>query len=114
MPLEVIVTDTSADADALAGTDLEVIPEPGLLRIWVASTVNTATVTATLPTQNFSRTSAIRLRANGVPVIDEDTPVLESAVDAGEKPTINLGGTTGTIFTIARFTTLAELAAGLS
>lgn len=112
--IEVVVVDSSADSDALSGTDLEVIPEPGLLTVFCASTVNTATVTATLPQQNFTRSASIRLRANGMPDELADKPILNSAVDAGEKPTIDLGGTTGTIYTIARFLTLAELRAGIS
>jgi len=113
MALEVVVVDTSADTDALSATDLETIPEDGLLVIFCASTVATATLTASLPMINFTRAILLPLRAGGVPNINEDNPIVSVIVQAGERPTINLGGTTGTIFTIAMFKTAAEIAAGL-
>jgi len=98
------VTDTATDTDALNGTDLERAPGPGVIQIWSASTVNTATMTATLAGQrNVARSLAIPLRTNGVPNVDQDPPLLEFVVGGGEKLLIALGGTTGTIYTIARW-----------
>jgi len=114
MPVSVIVSVTGADTDVLSGTDLDPMPGPGLIRVWMGSTVNTATVTASMPEQNFTRSAAIVLKTSGVPVIDQDTPVVESATDAGEKLTLNLGGTTGTVYTVARWLSVDELRAGLT
>jgi len=114
MPVDVIVVDTSADTDVLSGTDLDPIPGPGFLRVWMASTVATATISASMPEQNFTRSAALILRSGGAPNIDQDTPVVESATDAGEKLTINLGGTTGTVYTHARWLSVDEVRAGIS
>lgn len=111
--IEVVTVDAAADADALAGTDLETIPSAGLLLIFVASTVNTATITMTTPGRQTARTIAIKLRANGVPNVDQDSPVFSLPVQAGTRPVVNLGGTTGTIFTVARFFDVQEIEAGL-
>jgi hypothetical protein len=103
--LRVMVKDTAADADAFSGTDLELIPGPGLLEVYTASTVNTATCTAVVGQDNLLRDNAVSLRTNGVPNVDQDDPlfVYESET-GGEKVVINLGGTTGTIFTVGLFT----------
>jgi len=100
----VIVVDTSADTDALAGSDLEFVPEEGTLEIFMASTVNTATVTATVGPENIVRGQAIPLRANGVPNSEEDPPIVVGEFEGGEKIVINIGGTTGSVFTMAVFT----------
>lgn len=107
--INVQVTDTAADTDALAGTDLETMPGPGLLQIWAASTVNTGTLTLVVAGANIARAMAISLRTNGVPNIDQDPPIAEAGVEGGEKAVVNLGGTTGTIYTVARWTPADEL-----
>lgn len=111
--IEVITVDTGADADVLSGTDLANIPEAGLLIVFMASTVNTATLSAGMGGRQASRAISIPLRTNGVPNVDQDNPVLLQAVDSGPRPVLDLGGTTGTVFTIARFFTAAEVEAGL-
>lgn len=105
-PLRVQVTDTAADTDALSGTDLEAAPFRGLLEIWVASTVNTATLTLTVGGVLITRSMAVSLRTNGVPNVNEDTPIAQVGVLPGEKIAVNIGGTTGTVYTIARLTPL--------
>jgi len=105
----VMVQDTGADTDALSGTDLEFAPGPGLLELFIASTVNTATVTAVLAGANILRNQVIPLKANGIPIVNEDMPMMEEAVVGGEKIVVNLGGTTGTIHTLAVFTPLEDL-----
>jgi hypothetical protein len=67
-----------------------------------------------MPEQNFTRASAILLKTAGVPDINTDTPVVETFTDAGEKLTLNLGGTTGTVYTHARWVSLEEIKAGIS
>lgn len=107
--LRVQVTNTAANTDQLAGTDLETTPGPGWLRIWQASSVNTATLTAVVGQGNIARSLAISLRANGLPSIVDDPPVVDMAVAGGERIILNLGGTTGTVYTIAEFTPLEDL-----
>lgn len=97
------VQDTAADADALAGSDLEFAPGPGTLEVYVASTVNTATLTAVIGDRNVVRAQVIPLRANGIPNSEEDPPAIAEIVEGGEKIVINIGGTTGTVHTSAVF-----------
>jgi hypothetical protein len=106
---KVMVQDTAADSDALSGTDLERTPGPGLLEIFVASTVNTATITLVVAGENVVRAQVIPLRTNGVPNINEDEPMAQIPVIGGEKVVVTLGGTTGTIHTVAKHTPLDEL-----
>jgi len=114
MPVDVVLVDTAADTDVLSGTDLDPMPGPGFLRVWMASTVATATVTASMPEQNFTRAAKLVLRSGGVPDNDRDTPVVITPTAAGEKLTINLGGTTGTCYTHARWLSPAELSSGIT
>lgn len=107
--MRVMVQDTAADTDALSGTDLETAPGPGLVQVWSASTVNTATITAVVAGENIVRNQVIPLRTNGVPNVNEDEPQISVPVVGGEKIVANLGGTTGTIHTIALFTPEDEL-----
>lgn len=109
MAVDVVVTDTGADTDVLAGTDLETCPGPGVLQIWAASTVNTATATVLIGGKSAQRGAALLLRSNGVPSLADDAPLVEVAVTGGEKNVVSLGGTTGTVYTHARFTPLDEL-----
>lgn len=88
---------TGADADALNGTELETMPGDGLLTVRAASTVNTATLLVQSPNQPaVSVARAITLRANGE-IRSYDVPWI-IAVTEGERVTIGLGGTTGTVF----------------
>lgn len=99
--IKVLVVDTAADADALSGTDLERNPGPGVLLVYAASTVNTATITAVVGEANIVRSQAIVLRANGVPAVNEDQPVIMIPVEGGEKNVVAIAGTTGTVQTLA-------------
>ena len=105
----VMVQDTAADADALSATDLEFAPGPGLIQIYCASTVNTATVTAVVGSANVVRAQVIPLKTNGIPIVSDDEPLVSEPVGGGEKVVVNLGGTTGTIHTLAVFTPVDEL-----
>lgn len=106
--LQVTVTDIAADTNVLLGTDLDTVPYSGLLQIWMASTVLTATVTISLGDIQSVRGAIIPLRTNGVPNINEDPPAFEALVDGGH-PNVALGGVTGTVMTIARLTPVGEL-----
>lgn len=109
MAQRVMVQDTAADTDALSGTDLERVPGPGVLQVFCASTVNTATLTAVVGANNIVRSQVIPLRTNGVPNVNEDAPQIEMVVEGGEKVVVNIGGTTGTVHTIAVYTPPEEL-----
>ena len=108
MAQRVMVQDTAADADALAGTLLEFAPGPGVMRLWSASTVNTAQWSVDVGGGNIIRGQVIPLRTSGIPNISDD-PSTDVVVVGGEKNLVNLGGTTGTIHTIAEFVPLDEL-----
>ncbi len=87
---------TSADADILAGSELEFAPGKGVYIIRAASTVNTATLAVSgnkSPVVSSAR--AITLRANGL-VEAVDVPWI-LPVKSGEKVTCALAGTTGTV-----------------
>ena len=104
----VMVQDTGADADAFAATLLDRAPGPGVVEIWVASTVNTATYSLDVGGENVIRTQVVPLRTNGIPNISDDSPITVP-VGGGEKILLALAGTTGTIHSIARFTPEDEL-----
>jgi len=108
MAQRVVVQDTAADADALAGTLLEFAPGPGLMRFWQASTVNTATVSLDVGDDAIVRSQVIPLRTNGVPSLADD-PSIDVPVAGGEKNLVNIGGTTGTVHTVVEHIPLDEL-----
>lgn len=101
--IKVLVQDTAADTDALQGTDLERNPGPGILQIYQASTVNTATLTAVMGDENLVRNQVIAMRTNGIPNVDEDQPVIATEVGGGEKNVVNIGGTVGITHTLAQW-----------
>lgn len=106
---KVVVQLTGTNSDALSGTDLERAPGPGLLEVWIASTVNTATVTCVLGGANIVRNQVVALRTNGVPNLSDDPPTISEAVTGGEKTVLNVGGTVGTAHILAVFTPLEDL-----
>lgn len=87
---------TAVDPDILAGSELEFGPGAGVYTIRAASTVSTATLAASgnrSPIVSSAR--ALTLRANGL-VSEDDAPWL-IPVSEGEKVTVALAGTTGTV-----------------
>lgn len=106
---KVLVQDTAGDTDALSGTDLERAPGPGMLTLWQASTVNTATVTVAVGGANVVRNQVIPLRTSGIPNTSDDPPTIQMAVFGGEKIAVNIGGTTGTVHTLAEFIPAEDL-----
>ncbi|HIB67753.1 MAG TPA: hypothetical protein EYO33_22305 [Phycisphaerales bacterium] len=102
------VTDTSANTNVFSGTDVDSIPSPGLLQIWAASTVNTATYTISIGDVTTVRSVSLPLRTSGLPKINEDPPLFEGLVESGHVAAI-LAGTTGTVYSIARLTPVEDL-----
>lgn len=96
---DVVQTFTSANTDALSGQALDPMPSSGVAKIFAASTVNTATIEidpALSPNPTGTGGQSITFRANGE--IRAYDPHWETEVSAGEKLTIRLAGTTGTIY----------------
>lgn len=102
--LDISTKITSADADVLAGSALDPMPSDGYVRIYVASTVNTATLSI-VPSKHTSPTGpgtqAVMLRANGE--IRSYDMHWETRVGSGEKVAIAVAGTTGTVYVHASF-----------
>jgi len=105
----VYILDTSANTDRLAGTDLENAPSPGVVDIWVASSLGTAIVTIVAGGENIVRAQSVPLRANGVPQMSDDPPTAQILVTGGEKIVVNVGGTVGSYSVLAIFTPIDEL-----
>lgn len=93
---------TAADPDVLDGTELETMPGSGLVTVRAASTVNTATLDVSSPNQpQVSRQRAVTLRANGE-IRSYDTAWV-IGVEEGERLTLALAGTTGTVYITATY-----------
>lgn len=93
---------TGVDTDILTGSELEFAPSDGVFVVRAASTVNTATLAVNGnrgPIVSSAR--SITLRANGE-VRAEDVPWIVP-VTAGEKVTLALAGTTGTVYVFVQF-----------
>src|SRR3990170_7775635 len=99
--VHVVVQLTTTNTDALSGTDLERAPDAGILIVYAASTVSTATGTVVVGLDNIVRNVPLALRTNGLPNMSDDAPVVEMAVGGGEKIVVNIGGTTGTVVIVA-------------
>lgn len=87
---------TAVNADILTGSELEFAPGQGVYIVRAASTVNTATLAANgnrHPVVSSAR--AVTLRANGESRAEDQPWTLE--VEEGEKVTLALAGTTGTV-----------------
>lgn len=93
---------TAVDADILSGSELEFAPGDGVYIVRAASTVNTATLAVSgnrSPVTSSAR--PITLRANGL--VLEDDMAWTLPVSEGEKITIALAGTTGTVYVFATY-----------
>lgn len=100
-PILVSVKLTGTSTNVLAATDLAQIPWRGFVRLWLASTVNTATIK--IPNLNPSVPAvaqAVPLWANGVPQVKDLIPYTIPAAP-GNPPLVELGGTTGTVYIYA-------------
>lgn len=102
--LDDVQVRTATVSDLLSGTQLDPMPGNGFLRVYAASTVNTARITIA-PNKHAPPTGAgdgaITLRANGE--VRKYDPSWETEVVAGEKVTIGISGTTGTYYTWCSF-----------
>jgi len=93
---------TAVDGDILAGSELEFGPGDGVYVVRAASTVNTATLAVSgnrSPVVSSAR--AVTLRANGEVLEDDAAWVV--AAEEGEKITIALAGTTGTVYIFVQY-----------
>ncbi len=100
--LNVNAFPTAANADFLAGTEIEFAPGDGVYIVRAASTVNTATLAVSgNRTPVVSSARAVTLRANGE-VRAYDVPWIVPVTE-GEKVTIALAGTTGTVGLFAQY-----------
>jgi len=102
--IDLVEQRTAAVTDLLNGTSLDGMPSDGFLRIYMASTVDTATIEidpALHASPTGSGTQTPIKRANGE--IRAYDPHWELAVVKGEKVVIGIAGTTGTYFTWVSF-----------
>lgn len=97
--LDVIRLFTGTNTDLLSGTAFDPLPARGIMRVYIASTVNTARVEirpSASASPHGAGVEAVPLFANGVPL--SNGPYFEFEVKAGEKVGIELSGTTGTVY----------------
>lgn len=99
--LVVELEKTATSTDVLAGTDLDQPIADGVAYMWVASTVNTATLEVAQPGHSPGNTQLITKRTDGIPEVEQQLPYKLHLVK-GKRPIVVLGGTTGTChFSIA-------------
>lgn len=79
----------ATDLDVLAGTQLDQVPRPGVFRVWAASTVGDSTMSVTLGADTLINGQVLPLRANGVPDIDADVPILVPS-PGGVRPVVSV------------------------
>lgn len=90
---------TGVNTDCLDGTALDPIPVTGFMRVYIGSTVNTATLSinpSVSASPNGGRDDEVILKTNGVPGTQD--PHYQFQVRKGEFLRIGLGGTTGTCY----------------
>lgn len=85
---------TSDIANALANSDLQSAPSKGAYIFWVASSQADTVITITAPPQMASRNITPHLRTNGVPSVQDDSPV-SLAVNGGEQVALQIDIVTG-------------------
>lgn len=90
------VEDTAADSDVFSGSEADQPKADGYALLWIASTVNTATVEVPQAGHDPGKTALIRKRTDGIPSISDD-PCFKIAIRKGSRPVVSVGGTTGTI-----------------
>jgi len=80
---------TADTANALASTDLQSAPGPGVYLFWVASSQADTLITITAPPQVGMRNNPVHLRTNGVPLVSDDSPI-SMAVNGGEQVAVQI------------------------
>ena len=99
---------TADNTDVLQGTDLENIPEPGVLRIYAKSTASDSQITITAPGQGTPvRSQLIQKGADAVVSLVDDIPI-DIPVQQG-KYVVDVNVTTAaTVKIVAIFYTVEE------
>lgn len=77
----IVQADTT---NVLSGSDLQSAPGPGAVLLWIASNQADTIITFTAPPRVALRNVKPMLRANGVPLVSDDSPVAV-AVQGGEQ-----------------------------
>lgn len=77
----IVTADTN---NALAGSDLQSAPGPGVCLLWIASSQADTRISFSAPPTIASRNITPHLRTNGVPLVSDDSPVA-MAVRGGEQ-----------------------------
>lgn len=107
--IQVTGIKTSDNANALASTDLQSAPGPGVYLFWVASSQADTIITITAPPQVASRNITPHLRTNGVPLVSDDSPVAV-AVNGGEQVALQIDiVTAATCGYVVKFIPKAEM-----
>lgn len=101
-PIKVYKEFTATNTNMLSGTELDTPPYSGILRVWVASTVNTATIECPQggSLHKTGVTNVIEKFTDGRPDISKDACYI-IPVTVGQIPKLILGGTTGTVGLLA-------------
>jgi len=105
---------TASNTDVLNGTDLESVPDTGVLRVYGASDQNDSTITITGPGQQpVVRGQAMIQRTNGMPDKNTDNPYL-IGVERGGKYVIDITEVTAMVAVIeATWFDVVEVSMGL-
>jgi len=98
----VILKFTATNTDLLAASELDTPPGNGVILLAAASTVNTATIEVPQYNHQPGVVQTLPLWANGVGQLS-DLPDFKIPVIGNKRPTIVLGGTTGTIYVFAGY-----------
>jgi len=100
---------TADNASALAGSDLESAPGPGVLELYIASSQSDTNVNFSAPPTIPARAIQPVLRANGTPMMSDMSPI-SIALAGGERITLGIDiVTAATVGYIARYYDLDEL-----
>lgn len=96
-------------SNCLSGSDLQSAPGPGVMLLWIASTVADTRITFTAPPRVAARNVTPFVRSGGVPLVSDDSPVAV-AVSGGEQIILYvLVVTAATVGYIVKFIPQAEL-----
>lgn len=102
----IVTADTT---NALAGSDLQSAPGPGVCLLWIASSQADTRMTFAAPPNVASRNITPHLRTNGVPMVSDDSPVA-IAVRGGEQVILFIDIVTGaTVGYVVKFIPQGEV-----
>ena len=102
----IVVADSN---NALAGSDLQSAPGPGIVALWIASSQADTRITFAAPPNVASRNITPHLRTNGVPLLSDDSPVM-LAVRGGEQIILFIDIVTGaTVGYVCKFVPQGEV-----